>query len=224
MLNGKLRTVIGVMPQRFMWRGADVYLPDVFRRGQPIDDVQNVHLLGRLKPGISRDEAAAALRPTLEELRARRPASFPPNWKNPAPHLRETFPSGIKETLWILFGAVGLLLVIACVNVSNLLLSRAAYRRREIAIRAAMGAGRFRLIRQLLAESLLLALAGCAAGVLLAYGGLRGIIAMVPPNTIPDEAKIVLNLPVLGSAWRCRSSRPWCLDSRQRCIFPAATF
>ena len=90
-----------------------------------------------------------------------------------------------------------MLLLIACVNVSNLLLSRAAYRRREIAIRAAMGAGRMRLIRQLLAESSALAIGGGALGVLLAWAGLRGIIAMVPPNTIPDEAEITLNVPVL---------------------------
>lgn len=196
-LNGKARTVIGVMPPRFMWRGADVYLPDVFHRGQPVDDVTNVHLLGRLKPGVTREQATAALGPLFEDLRARKPDLFPKQWSLRLYTFGEAFPSGIRDTLWILFGAVGLLLVIACVNVSNLLLSRAAYRRREIAIRAAMGAGRFRVIRQLLAESLLLAIAGCAAGVVLAYAGLAGIIAMVPPNTIPDEAKIAMNLPVL---------------------------
>ena len=87
-------------------------------------------------------------------------------------------------------------MLIACVNVSNLL-SRAASRRREIAVRMAMGAGRFRLIRQLLAESLLLAIGGAVLGVALAAAGLRGIISMAPPNTIPDEAEIILNLPAL---------------------------
>src|SRR5262249_17454407 len=84
-------------------------------------------------------------------------------------------------------------------NVSNMLLSRAAYRRREIAVRVAMGARRFRLIRQFLAESLLLGVGGGSLGVLLAAAGLRGIIAAVPPNTIPDEAQISLNVPVLLS-------------------------
>jgi predicted permease len=196
-LNGKVRTVIGVMPPRFMWRGADVYLPDVFHRGQTVEGEREVHLLGRLKPGISREQAAAQLMPVFEQMQRERPDDFPKQWKLVLRDFGETFPSGIQDALWILFGAVGLLLLIACVNVSNLLLSRASYRRREIAVRAAMGAGRFRLVRQLLAESLLLALAGGTLGVLFAAAGLRGITAMVPPNTIPDEAKISLNAPVL---------------------------
>ena len=201
-LNDKVRTVIGVMPPRFMWRGADVYLPDVFHRGQTVEGERSVHLLGRLKPGISREQALAglqpALQPILEDLERTYPGDFPKPWRIRLESLGETFPSGIQDALWILFGAVGLLLLIACVNVSNLLLSRGAYRRREMAIRAAMGAGSFRIVRQLLAESLLLALGGGAAGVLLAYAGLRGIVAVVPPNTIPDEARITLNAPVLG--------------------------
>jgi putative ABC transport system permease protein len=196
-LNGKVRTVIGVMPMRFMWRGADVYLPDVFHRGQPVEGEREVHLLGRLKPGLTRAQAEADLHPILAELQRQHPDDFPKQWRIVLRDFGETFPSGIQDALWILFGAVGLLLLIACVNVSNLLLSRAAYRRREIAIRASMGASRSRLIRQLLAESLLLAVAGGASGVLLAVAGLRGIVAMVPPNTIPDEAQITLNAPVL---------------------------
>jgi predicted permease len=196
-LNDKVRTVIGVMPQRFMWRGADVYLPDVFHAGQPVEGERTVHLLGRLKPGVTRDQALSGLKPLLDDMAAAHPDDFPKKWRIRLRNFGETFPSDIKDSLWILFGAVGLLLAIACVNVSNLLLSRGAYRRREIAIRGAMGAGRLRIVRQLLAESLVLALAGGAVGVLLAYAGLRGIIAVVPPNTIPDEAHISLNAPVL---------------------------
>ncbi len=196
-LNDKVRTVIGVMPPRFMWRGADVYLPDVIRRGQTLEGERDVHLLGRLKPGVTRAQAEADLRPIFEDLQRQFPDAFAKNWRLLLRDFGETFPSDIKETLWILFGAVGVLLLIACVNASNLLLSRAAYRRREIAIRASMGARRGRLVRQLLAESLVLAIAGGALGIFLAWAGLRGIIAMVPPNTIPDEAEIALNLPVL---------------------------
>jgi predicted permease len=196
-LNGKMRTVIGVMPQRFMWRGADVYLPDVFHSGATLEGVREVHLLGRLKPGVTRGQATAQLSPLFDELQRLHPDDFPKSWRLELRDLAETFPSDIRDSLWILFGAVGLLLVIACVNVSNLLLSRALARRREIAIRVSLGAQRWRVVRQLLAESLVLALAGAAIGVVLAYAGIRGIVAVVPPNTIPDEAKIEINGMVL---------------------------
>ena len=196
-LNDKVRTVIGVMPPRFMWRGADVYLPDVFHRGQTVEGEPAVHLLARLKPGVTRQQAADSLMPLFQDMARRHPDDFPKTWKLRLRNFGETFPSDIQDALWILFGAVGLLLLIACVNVSNLLLSRAAYRAREMAVRAAMGAQRFRLIRQLLAENLLLAVGGAVLGVAIAAGGLRGIIAMVPPGTIPDEAHIALNTSVL---------------------------
>src|SRR5262249_30707801 len=150
----KVRTVIGVMPPRFMWRGADVYLPDVLHRGQAVEGVTDVHLLARLRDGVTRAQAETSLRPLVADLVQQHPDNYPKSWRIRLLDFGETFPSGIQEALWILFGAVGLLLLIACVNVSNLLLSRAAYRRREIAIRASMGAGRLRLLRQLLAESL----------------------------------------------------------------------
>jgi len=174
-----------------------VYLPTVYRRGETPEGVTDVHLMGRLKPGVTNAQADADLRPILLDLQQRHPKDFPKSWRIQLQTFGETFPSGIQDALWILFGAVGLLLVIACVNVSNLLLSRASYRRREIAIRASLGASRTRLVGQLLAESLVLGIAGGALGVAAAYAGLQGIIAAVPPNTIPDEAQIVLNASVL---------------------------
>jgi predicted permease len=196
-LNDQVRTVVGVMPKRFMWRGADVYLPIVFRRGQVVEGVRFVHLLGRLKPGVTAAQAEADLRPIIADLKQREPAQFPDRWQVSLLSFKETFPSSIRENLWILFGAVGLLLLIACANVSNLLLAKAGARQKEMTVRAALGASRARLIRQLLTESLILAVIGGVLGVLLAVWGLRAILALVPPNTIPDESEIALNRPVL---------------------------
>ncbi len=196
-LNDRIRTVVGVMPQRFMWRGADVYLPIVFQRGASNENVHDVHVLGRVKPGVTEARAEADIRPIIEDLQRRDPSSIPKQWRVQLKPLKEEFPSGISEALWILFGAVGLLLLIACVNVSNLLLAKASSRQREIAVRASLGASRMRLIRQFLAESLVLSVAGGFLGILVAYAGLKGIIAMVPQYTIPDEAKIEMNVAVL---------------------------
>jgi putative ABC transport system permease protein len=196
-LNGNVRTVIGVMPPRFMWRGADLYLPDVFHRGETVEGERAVHLLGRLKPGVTAAQAEADLRPIIQDLQRRRPTDFAANWRITLRSFKETFPSDLTDALWILFGAVCLLLLIACVNVSNLLLSKATYRQKEIAIRAAMGASRLQIVSQLLAESLALGLGGGLLGVAAAAAGVRGILAMTPPNTIPDEAQISLNISVL---------------------------
>ncbi len=196
-LNDKFRTVVGVMPKRFMWRGADVYLPVVFHRGEVVEGVRDVYVLGRLKSQVSSAQAEADLRPIIEELQHQSPRDFPEKWRVGLISFKETFPSDIREALWILFGAVGLLLLIACVNVSNLLLTKAAGRQREIAVRASLGASRMRLIRQFLTESLTLSLLGGLLGILFGHAGLKGIMAMVPPGTIPDESKIELNLAVL---------------------------
>lgn len=196
-LNDKVRTIVGVMPKRFMWRGADVYLPIVFERGKAIEGVRNVHLLGRLKPGITEAQAEADLHPIIQDLKTREPAQFPDKWRVGLLSFKETFPSSITRNLWILFGAVGLLLLIACANVSNLLLSRASARQKEMVIRAALGAGRARLVRQLLTESLLLAIGGGLLGIGMAFGALRAILALVPQDTIPDESEVLLNTPVL---------------------------
>ena len=197
LLNGKARTVVGIMPKRFMWRGADVYLPIAFVRGAAVEGVRFVHLLGRLKPGVTEAHAEADLRPIIEDLKKREPAEFPDQWRVGLLSFKETFPSAIREALWILFGAVALLLLIACANVSNLLLSKAASRQKEMALRAALGADRARLVRQLLTESLLLATGGGLLGGGLAFGALRAILALVPPGTIPDESDVAINAPVL---------------------------
>jgi putative ABC transport system permease protein len=196
-LDGTVHTVVGVMPRRFMWRGPDVYIPIVPRRGEVIEGVQYAHVLGRLKPGVTAAQAEADLRPIMADLQRQFPHDFPEKWRAGIIPFAEQFQSGLHDALWILFGAVGLLLLISCVNVSNLLLSKASARYKEIAVRASLGASRLRLVRQLLCESIVLALVGGLFGVALANAGLAGIVAMAPPNTIPDEALISLNTPVL---------------------------
>jgi predicted permease len=200
MLNGKARTVVGVMPPRFMWRGADVYLPLEFRRGVVQEGVQFVHVLGRLKPGVTAAQAETDLRPIVEEMRRREPAAFPAQYRIGLLSFADTFPSGITDVLWTLFAAVGLLLLITCANISNLLVAQSLHREREMAVRVSLGAPRGRLIRQLLTESLVVALLGGALGFALAWVGIKGILAMVPPFTIPDEAEVRLNVPVLAFA------------------------
>ncbi len=196
-LNEISRTVIGIMPKRFMWRGADVYIPIRFERGRVIEEVRNVHLLGRLKPGVTDAQAEADLRPIIQDLKTREPQQFPDQWRVGLLSFSETFPSGIRGDIWVLFGAVAFLMVIACANVSNLLLSRATTRQREMTVRAALGAARNRLVRQLLTESLLLAIAAGVVGTALAYAALPAILSIVPPGTIPDEAEVALSSPVL---------------------------
>ncbi len=196
-LNGMIRTVVGIMPKRFMWRGADVYLPIALERGKVIEDVRFVHVLGRLKAGVTPAQAEVDLKPIVTDLKAKDPSSFPDRWRVGLLSFKETFPSGLRQELWTLFGAVGMLLLIACANVSNLLLTKALARRREIAVRSALGAGRARLIRQLLTESLMVALAGGLLGTLFAYVSLKSILMLIPPGTLPDESEVTINAPVL---------------------------
>jgi hypothetical protein len=185
------------MPKRFMWRGADVYLPIVHERGKVIEEVRYVHVLGRLKPGVTEAQAEVDLKPIVADLKAADPTAFPDTWRVGLLSFKETFPSGLREELWILFGAVGLLLLISCANVSNLLLTKAVGRRKEIAVRAALGASRSRLVRQLLTEGLIVAVASGLLGVLLAHAGLKLILSLIPQGTLPDESEVVINLPVL---------------------------
>lgn len=196
-LNDKVRTVIGIMPKRFMWRGADVYLPIVFQRGKVVEGVRYINVIGRLKPGVSAAQADADLHPIVQEMVKREPNFHASAFHVQLRNFYETYPSSIRRQLWILLSAVALLLAIACANVSNMMLARTAARSREIAVRASLGAGRWAIAQPLLAESSIIGLASAVLGSVLAYGALSVVIEMVPPGAIPDESEISLNVPVL---------------------------
>jgi putative ABC transport system permease protein len=196
-LEGELREIIGVMPRRFMWRGADVYLPTKYVRGLQLPGVRTVHVMGRLAAGASEAQGKASLRPIIADFATRAPDRFTPSFQLVFTNFGETFSSSLGPTLGILLGAVALLLLIACGNVSNLQLARATARAREMALRASLGASRWRLVRELLAESALLAAAGGVLGVALAQASLWAVMLVIPPNTIPDESHVRLNAPVL---------------------------
>jgi predicted permease len=195
-LEGVLREVIGVMPRRFMWRGADVYLPTRYTRGLQIPGVRTVHVMGRLGPG-GPAAAEASLRPIASDFAGRAPDRFAASFRLAFASFGETFASSLGQTLGVLLGAVGLLLLIACGNVSNLQLARATARAREMALRASLGASRWRLVGQLLTESALLAAAGGVLGLALTQASLWAVTTVIPPGTIPDEAHVRLNAPVL---------------------------
>jgi putative ABC transport system permease protein len=187
-------TIVGVAAPRFTWDDADVYLPLKVTQ----DSVRSFYVGLRLKPGITHAQANAALKPLIEQFATETPKHFP------ADHfdfyvvgLNDDFIKQLGGTLYLLFSAVALLLAIGCGNVSILLLARGTSRQHEFALRAAIGANRARIIRQLLTESLLLSLTGAALGVLLAYKGLAIVVGLLPPYSFPHEAAIQINLPVL---------------------------
>ncbi len=187
-------TIVGVAASRFTWDDGDVYLPLKVTQ----DPVRGYYVGLRLKPGISHAAANAALAPLITEFARQSPTHFPTeHYKFHVQGLNEDFLKQIGGTLSLLFCAVALLLAIGCGNVSILLLARGTGRQHEFAVRAAIGANRRRIIRQLLTESLMLSLTGAGLGILLAYRLVAVIVEMLPKYSFPHEAAISINLPVL---------------------------
>lgn len=174
-INGEPVTVIGVMPRGFEIMGltVDAYTP--FRFGPRMGTGgRSLVAMGRLKAGVTRDQAQAELESVMDGLRNERP-DFNTGWSVNAVPLREQLVGDVRLALLVLFGAVGAVLLIACGNIGSLMLTRAAGRRRELAIRSAVGAGTGRLLTQLVCESLMLSAAGGVLGVLLASWILSGL-------------------------------------------------
>ncbi len=199
-LNGRPHTIIGVMPPRFGWYGNEgFWLPLSPAR----TDITGINPIVRLAPGVSSAVAEEQLGALHQRLAQEKPATFPKQGfttrlRN---YLDVTVASGeMRTSLQLLLGAVAFLLLIACANVANLQLARGTARAREMAVRMSIGAGRVRLLRQLLTESVLLSLAGGLFGVLFAFGAIQTIVAMMPEFYVPNESRVAVNLPVLAFA------------------------
>ncbi len=181
--------VIGVMPARFTWNSADLYIP----LAMVPDPKRPIPTMARIRPGLRLEAASAELQAMTERFAQRNPTVYPKVFRFHVQPLNDWLLGKFQGTLLILLTAVGFLLLIACGNVSILLLARAAVRQKEIAVRIALGAGRYRIVRQLLTESVLLALAGGVIGVGLAYLGVPLLVSLMPEYSVPHEAAIQVN-------------------------------
>jgi putative ABC transport system permease protein len=202
-LGGEPYLVTGVLAATFTSDPpADIYLP-LQADPNSTDQAHYLRSAARMKPGVTLAQAQAAMKLAAEEYKRKFPGNIAmgPQDSFTAEPLRDSVIGDVRKSLLILLGAVGMVLLIACANVANLLLVRATMRKREIAIRAAMGAGRGRIIRQLLTESVLLSLGGGVFGLILGYFGVRALLTINPGNIprIGDQgAAITLDWRVLA--------------------------
>jgi predicted permease len=197
-LNGTMRTLIAITPPRFLLHGADVFFPTTITAsstealmGGSSTDPLDVWTYARLKPGVTLPEAAADLEVIARNQARLYPDRYPTPFSITVMSLADAYTAtSLKEMVYILTGAVVMLLMIACSNVANLLLARTTAREMELALRASLGASRARLMHQVLAESFVLAATGTAFGSFLAYVGIQWVKTAIPVNALPAEMEI----------------------------------
>jgi predicted permease len=201
-INGESHTLVGVMPKGFNFLGGqrcDLWLPATLDASNKEDFSNNyLMLLGRLKQGVTIEQAQSEITEISQRVRQQRLKSLSADKGGSARviSLQVEMVGDMRTTLFVLLGTVGLLLLIACANVANLQLARTSTRQRELAIRAALGASRARLVRQLLTESCLLSFIGAVAGVFIAWVGLNLLLTLIPADT-PRLGEIAISRPVL---------------------------
>jgi putative ABC transport system permease protein len=192
-LNGTPTTLVGIMPPRFIFYDADIWIARAMERGAPRTNRDYWIFLAKLKPGVTAQQAQTDIEVIARRLAQIYPENYSQNFSARIVSWFDSLFVDFREALYTIAAAVGLLLLIACSNVANMLLARATAREKEIAIRSALGAGRMRLVGQLLTESMLLALGGAIVGCLFSYAGIKGLASLRYDNFIPGEAQIQLN-------------------------------
>jgi len=197
-IDGEPYTVVGVLaagqPDRL---DQSLIVPLVFKPEQLNHDFHWLLVMGRLKPGVTMQQAQSNMDTVTANIAKAYPKSDT-GWGSFVEPLKNDFlPKERIQTLWMLLGAVGFVLLIACVNVANLLLAKGTTRHKEVAIRVALGAKRGAIFAQLLTENILLALIGGITGIGAGWLALRGLIAIMPDGTLPSEADLSLNIPIL---------------------------
>lgn len=192
-LNRENYTIIGVLPIRFAWWDCDIYTPLAYSA----DPDRTAMVFARIKSGIDLTVAQKELQASIQAFSKETPKHFPRELNVGLVPLNDIFVGSFAGTIYVLLGAVSMLLVIGCANVSILLLARGRSRTHELAIRAAIGGTRRRILSQLFTESVTLALTGGVVGILLAIGGMALVPRFLPDGTFPSEATFGLSVPVL---------------------------
>jgi putative ABC transport system permease protein len=199
LLDSEPYTIVGILPAEspFDRRYSEIWTPLVF---QPKDMTRNFHWFGsyaRLKEGVTIEQARAQMKVIGERIAKLYPDSNK-GWGVTVDRFEDRIVGDqLRQSLYVLLGAVGAVLLIGCANLANLTMARGTSREREVAIRASLGASRWRLMRQFLAENVLLSLVGGALGLALAFTMVAGLKAITPPFTLPSEASIRIDLRVL---------------------------